>query len=110
SFFVSDSIAKTPDGFFFQPAISIEYSAPALSNGNDKYFKSNNFSKQISGFDNIALGGNFRIHKFLGFNANWVQGSLNSNSLYNIFDTRLVTDDRPSMLIFTGFLFAPLFL
>jgi hypothetical protein len=30
--------------------------------------------------------------------------------LYNIFDTRLVTDDRPSMLIFPGFLFAPLFL
>jgi hypothetical protein len=30
--------------------------------------------------------------------------------LYNIFDTRLVTDDRPSMLTLAGFLLAPLFL
>jgi hypothetical protein len=30
--------------------------------------------------------------------------------LYNMFDTRLITDDRPSMLILPDFLLAPLFL
>ncbi len=84
SFFSTNSFAKNEEGFFFKPFISIEYSAPALSSGVNKNFKSNNFGKQISGFENIALGGNFRLHKFLGFNANWFQGSLNDNSLQDV--------------------------
>lgn len=84
SLFSANSFAKTADGFFFRPSISIEYSAPSLSNSGSKNFHSNNLGKQISGFENIALGGNFRVHKFLGFNANWVQGALSDNSLQNV--------------------------
>ena len=79
--FSLESFAKARDGFFFQPALTIEYSAPSISNGISKNFSSNNFGKQISGFENIALGGNFRVHKNLGFNANWYQGALTGNSL-----------------------------
>jgi len=31
--------------------------------------------------ENLALGGNFRVHKHLGFNANWVQSDLTNSSL-----------------------------
>ncbi len=78
-----ESFAKLPDGFFFQPAVTIEYSAPSISSGVSKNFSSNNFGKQISGFENIALGANVRVHKNLGFNANWYQGALSGNSLQN---------------------------
>lgn len=80
SLFSLESFAKTADGFFFQPALTLEYSAPQLSNGIAKNFSSNNFGKQISGFENIALGANIRVHKFLGFNANWFQGALHGNN------------------------------
>ena len=79
--FSVNSFAANPDGFFFRPSLSIEYSAPSISNSVSKNFKSNNFGKQISGLENIALGGNFRVHKFLGFNANWYQGALSGHNV-----------------------------
>lgn len=75
----ANAFAKAADEFFFQPAVTIEYSAPALSNGVSKKFTSNNFSKQLNGFENIAIGANVRVHKFLGFNANWFQGALHGH-------------------------------
>ncbi len=85
SFFAAQSFANDwSDEFFFKPALSLEYSAPSLSNSGNKDFKSNNLGKQISGFENIALGANLRVHKFLGFNANWAQGALSSNNLQDV--------------------------
>lgn len=85
SLFSAPSFAQiSQDEFFFKPALTIEYSAPSLSNSGNKDFKSNNLGKQISGFENIALGGNVRVHQFLGFNANWVQGALSNNSLQDV--------------------------
>lgn len=80
----STSFARElPEGFFFKPAATIEYSAPSLNSGYDKNYKTNNFTKQIANFENIALGGNFRVHKNLGFNINWYQSSLNDHSVHN---------------------------
>ncbi len=81
SLFSVESFAANPDGFFLRPSASIEYSAPALSDSVSKNFKSNNFGKQISGFENIAVGGNFRVHNFLGFNANYAKGALSGHTL-----------------------------
>jgi hypothetical protein len=69
--------------FYFKPALSIEYVGSDLSNGANKNFKTNNFGKQISGFENIAIGGNLRIHKFLGFNLNWFQSEFSNDTLEN---------------------------
>ncbi len=81
----SQAFAKQlPEGFFFTPAATIEYSAPTLNSGYDKNYATNNFTKQIANFENIALGGNFRVHKNLGFNINWYQSSLSDHSAHNV--------------------------
>lgn len=85
SLFSLQSFAKISDELFFTPAATIEYSAPVLSGGGvNSEFTTNNFGKQMSHFQNIALGANFRVHKFLGFNANWAQTELKNDSLQNI--------------------------
>jgi len=64
--------------------LSLEYSAPRLSHdhgSND--FKTNSLEKQLKDIENIAIGLNWRPHKFLGFNANWAQTELRSNKIYN---------------------------
>jgi hypothetical protein len=77
--------AKNQDGFFFQPSATIEYSAPALRGGGENGFmRSNNFGKQISGLENFTVGGNFRVHKNLGFNANWAQSALHNSALPDV--------------------------
>jgi hypothetical protein len=81
----SVSIQQKPafGGFFFKPALSIEYSAPRFTqSGVNSYFKSSGaISRQISDLNNFAIGGNFRVHKFLGINANWAQGKMLNDSL-----------------------------
>jgi hypothetical protein len=77
--------AATPDKLFFKPAISVEYSAPILTSGGvNSEFRTNNFGKQMNNFQNLTLGGNFRVHKSLGFNLNWTQTELRNDSLQNI--------------------------
>ncbi len=72
--------------FFFKPAFSIEYNAPRISkSGVNSLFKvSGTFFHQVGDLQNIALGGNFRVHKYLGFNANWVQSELVNSELQGI--------------------------
>lgn len=85
SLFSLQSFAKISDEFFFTPAATIEYSAPILTSGGvNADMRTNNFGKQMSHIQNIALGANFRVHKFLGFNANWAQTELKNDSLQNI--------------------------
>jgi len=72
------------DGFFFEPFLSVEYSAPKLSGGaQNSKFKTDNIFKQVTAFDNIALGIHGRIHKYVGFNANWAQTDLSSTEMAN---------------------------
>lgn len=72
--------------WYFKPALSIEYNAPIISGGgNDKNFKnSQRLSGQLREFQNIAIGGHFRIQKYLGFNLNWVQSELDSTTLGSV--------------------------
>lgn len=64
--------------FFFKPALSLEYSVPRFTqSGINSRFKSDGtLSRQLGDINNIAVGGNFRVHKYWGFNANWAQGDL----------------------------------
>jgi len=64
--------------FFFKPAFSLEYSAPRfVKSGVNSDSKSNGtIFRQIGDINNFAVGGNFRVHKYLGFNANWAQGDM----------------------------------
>jgi hypothetical protein len=74
---------KPSEGFFIDPFLSVEYSAPNISGGgvNSDSFKTNAFETQLKNFENIAIGLHFRVHKNLGFNINWVQTELDSGSL-----------------------------
>lgn len=69
--------------FFFKPSLSIEYHAPRISESgvNSRFKASGTFFHQVGDLQNIAIGGNFRVHKYLGFNANWVQSDLTNSEL-----------------------------
>lgn len=71
------------DELFFKPALTIEYSAPRFSRSgvNSDFSSDGTIARQFSNFDNIALGGNFRVHKYLGFNANWYKGRMLNSEL-----------------------------
>ncbi len=78
----STANAKITDGFFLKSFVSLEYSAPEISGGGGNTdFQTNLFGKQISNFENIAIGLHFRVHRYLGFNANWQQSELHNSSL-----------------------------
>ncbi len=66
------------DGFVLKPAMTFEYQGVQVDN-----FSENSFGHQLKNFDNIVLGLNFRVHKYLGFNFNWAKSSLESNSFDN---------------------------
>ena len=69
--------------FFFKPSLSIEYSAPRFlkSGVNSDSKSSGTIFRQIGDINNFAIGGNFRVHKYLGFNANWAQGTMLNSEL-----------------------------
>jgi hypothetical protein len=61
---------------------SLEYSAPEIKKaGAHSRYSSGNFGKQMSNFENIAVGMHFRTHRYLGFNFNWAQSNLSNWSL-----------------------------
>ncbi len=72
--------------FFFKPYFSIEYNAPKISKSgvNSNFKVSGAFFHQMHALENLALGGNFRVHKYLGFNTNWVQSDLTNSSLQSV--------------------------
>ena len=109
SFFALESFAKISDEFFFKPAATIEYSAPVLTGGGvNADMRTNNFGKQMSNFQNIALGGNFRVHKFLGFNANWAQTELKNDSLQNIGSLSQEAHFKLDQYNFSALAYAPI--
>lgn len=73
----------TQSSFFFKPALSIEYNAPRISESgvNSEFKSSGTIFHQMGHLQNIALGGNFRVHQHLGFNANWVQSDMTNSEL-----------------------------
>lgn len=80
----TQAFAAIEDGFLFKPFATIEYSAPKLSGGGDNNnFKTDTIFKQLTHFDNIALGVHARIHQYMGLNVNWSQTDLSSNVLVN---------------------------
>jgi len=75
-----------PNAFYFKPYLSIEYSAPVISGGGSNVdFKSTkDIGGQIKNFQNIAIGGHFRVQKYLGFNLNWAHSELENNTLNGV--------------------------
>lgn len=109
SLFAAKTFAATPDGFFFKSYLSIEYSAPDLTGGGSNAdFKTNNLGKQISGIENFAFGGNFRIHKNLGFNVNWAQSGLHHNSLRDVFGLSKEVHFKIDHYNFSALTYAPI--
>lgn len=83
---VKSSVIKTVEAktseLYFKPAITLEYSAPSMSGGGTNAdFKTNNFGKQITNFENIALGFHARIHKYVGLNFNYARLDLSNTAL-----------------------------
>lgn len=109
SLFSAKSFAKISDQFFFNPYLSIEYSAPDLTGGGSNAdFKTNNFGKQISGIENFAFGGNFRVHKNLGFNVNWSQSALHNNSLRDVFGLSQEAQFKIDHYNYSALVYAPI--
>lgn len=79
-------IKQESAGFFFKPYVSLEYSAPVISGGgpNVDFHTSHNLFSQIRDIENIAIGGNFRVHRYLGFNANWQQTELKNDRVQHV--------------------------
>ena len=78
----SASFAAVRDSFFLESFLTAEYSAPRFyGNSSSKRFATDSIFSQIKNFDNIALGFHGRVHKYLGFNANWSKTDLSSPSL-----------------------------
>lgn len=109
SLFSLPSFAKISDEFFFTPAATIEYSAPVLTGGGvNADMRTNNFGKQMSHLQNIAFGGNFRLHKLLGFNANWAQTELKNDSLQNIGSLSQEAHFKLDQYNFSALVYAPI--
>ncbi len=70
------------DGFMFKPAITFEYQGMDIdgSSSND-HFEDRHFEQQLKNFDNLAVGLNFRVHRYLGFNLNWSQNTFKNEGL-----------------------------
>lgn len=70
------------DSFMFKPAITLEYQGMDLNGrGQNDQFKHRLFEQQLKNFDNIVLGLNLRVHKYLGFNLNWSKNTLKNTGL-----------------------------
>lgn len=82
-----NSYADIADGFIFQPAMTVELQGINTSgSGRNDKFTYAPIKEQIKNFDDIALGLNFRVHQYLGFNINWAKAGLQNNGLngYNV--------------------------
>jgi opacity protein-like surface antigen len=78
----TENFSDTLDGFMFKPAITIEYQGMDIDGDQqNSHFKNRHFEQQLKNFDNIAVGLNFRVHKYLGFNLNWSQNTLKNEAL-----------------------------
>lgn len=85
--FNSQSFANTNrfDNFYFKPALTIEYQAPHISGGGaNSNLKTNNFGKQITNFENIAIGGFVKFSPRIGVNLNWVKTNLHNSELKGV--------------------------
>lgn len=79
---VANADANVNESFIFKPAITLEYQFPKITSGKDNGdFKNESAWDQIKGINNIVLGFNFRIHKYLGINANWSQFDMENSAI-----------------------------
>jgi opacity protein-like surface antigen len=70
------------DGFMLKSAITLEYQGMDIDGSTpNNHFENRHFEQQLKNFDNIVIGLNFRVHKYLGFNLNWAQNTLKNDSL-----------------------------
>ncbi|MBM5783122.1 MAG: hypothetical protein FJ368_06880 [Pelagibacterales bacterium] len=87
-FFVSSqsfAYSSRYDSFYFKPAATIEYQAPHISGGGaNSDFKNNNLGKQVTSFENIAIGGFFKFSHRIGVNLNWVKTGLHNSELQGV--------------------------
>lgn len=77
-------INVTPENaFYFKPYLTIEYSAADISGGGDNtnFRASEALDGQIKNFQNIAIGGHFRVQKYLGFNLNYARNEMQNNTV-----------------------------
>jgi len=97
-------------GFFFKPSLSIEYNAPEVSGGgtNTDFKTSDDLFHQLREIENIALGFNFRLHRYLGFNANWVQSDLDNASLQDVGALSRKANFRIDQYNFSALFYVPL--
>ena len=97
---------KLADTFILKSAMTIEYQGMGTKgDGQNGQFKNRSFWNQLKNFDDIALGANFRVHKYLGFNLNWSKntmknGGLNGYSLADKASLNLQNINATSVLYF----------
>ncbi len=89
SFAAVGARAEIVDQFFLKSFASLEYQAPRVtSGGTSSNFRTKTFDKQLTRFENIAVGVHFRIHKYVGLNANWLQTGLRDGTLKAYVDNK----------------------
>ena len=77
-----DLTDKIADTFMLKSAFTVEYQGLGVKGyGQNDQFKRDSIGHQIKNFDDIALGLNFRVHKYLGFNLNWAKSGAQNNGL-----------------------------
>ena len=78
----AENSSEILDGFMLKPAITAEYQGMDIdANGQNNHFEHRLFEQQLKNFDNIVVGLNFRVHKYLGFNLNWSKNTLKNDGL-----------------------------
>ena len=81
----SEKLSEFADNFMLKSAFTAEYQGANInSSGQNNQFKTERLGHQLKNFENIALGLNFRVHKYLGFNLNWSKSGLENNGLSGV--------------------------
>lgn len=103
------SFAKISDGFFLKSFATLEYSAPEISGGGvNTNFKSEDIFDQLKDLNNLALGMHFRIHKFVGLNANVQKTEMENSSVPAAIDLSKKAEFNAQHFNFSALFYAPI--
>ena len=107
-----DSVQTRPPslGFFFQHFFTIGYNAPIISGGgtNTDFKTSRGLFHQLRDLENISLGQDIRIRKYLGFGWNWTQTDMDNTRLQDIGSLSKKAKFRMDQIDFSSYFFMPI--
>jgi hypothetical protein len=90
--------------------ITLELSKSVLSKNqiNADFKNSNTMLESLRQFEDIAIGGNIRFGKFIGFNVNWSQTNLKNNAVNGVSQLQNSARYKSDQINYTTLLYLPL--